>query len=228
MKKLAAIALLILVSSYGAYAQDALQYTTMGSQQQGQQEPQQQESQPASQPAESEAPPPADAAQPGAIIDKMADAYYINCLRKTNPNISQQNLQGLCECTAKRMKTEMTPDQIKVMAQNDEAGRQELNHMLLDVYAPCMNYPVESMVEKQCLSDPKTENLPGGLDREKICYCMAERTGQWFTGHGRELMQAVIAKDPNVYDPVGPAMDDPSFKKASYANLMSCITGAGQ
>lgn len=219
MKKLAVIALCALLLPFHAYAQDALQYTTMGTQQQWQ-------SQATQQAPTGSAEKPADNAQDAeAVIDKMGDAFYINCLRKTSPDISQENLQGLCECTAKRMKVAMTPEQIQVMAQNDEAGRKALNHMLLEVYAPCMNYPVQSMVEKQCHNDPKTENLPAGIDREKICYCMALKTGQWFTGHGRELMQAVIDKDPYVYDPVGPIMDDPSFKKAAYQNLTECLVG---
>lgn len=222
MKRLGAVALFaLLLSPLLANAQDALQYTTMGSQQQEQPEG----SQPSGQPAGDEEMPDAKAQQPGTVIDKMADAFYINCLRKTNPDISTQNLQGMCQCAAEHMKTAMTPDQIKVMAQDNEAGRDELNHMLLDVYAPCMNYPVQSMVEKQCLNDPKTENLPGGIDREKICYCMAVKTGEWFTGHGRSLMRDVIAKDPKVYDPVGPIMEDPTFKKASYDNLAKCLAG---
>jgi len=38
-------------------------------------------------------------------------------------------------------------------------------------------------------------------------------------------MQAVIAKNPNVYDLTGPIMDDPSFKQAAHDNLTSCIFG---
>jgi hypothetical protein len=227
MKKLAVIALFaLLCAPLGVRAQDALQYTTVGAQHQQQSQESEEPSQPpeAAQPAETTQK-PEESQDAGAVIDKMADAFYINCLRKMNPDITQQDLQGLCECTAKRMKTEMTPEQIKIMAQNDEAGRLALNHMLLDIYAPCMNYPVQSRLEKQCHSAPKAENLPAGLDWEKICYCSAVKTGQWYTSHGRELMQAVIAKNPNVYDLTGPIMDDPSFKQAAHDNLTSCIFG---
>jgi len=229
MKKLTVIALFVLLCApFGVHAQDALQYTTVGAQHQQQS----QESEESPQPAEA-APPtetiqkPVEGTQDAdAVFEKMGDAFYISCRRQTTPDMTQEDLDGMCQCAAQQIKKKvMTQEEMKIMAQNDEAGRLALNHMLLDIYAPCMNYPVQSRLEKQCHSAPKAENLPAGLDWEKICYCSAVKTGHWYTSHGRELMQAVIAKNPNVYDLTGPIMDDPSFKQAAHDNLTSCIFG---
>jgi hypothetical protein len=161
-----------------------------------------------------------------AITAQMAKAYYTNCAGKGDPHITPAGMKAMCSCTSDQMVKTMSVEDIKTLAQNDQAGRDMLNHMLLDVYAPCMNFPVQDMLEGQCLQDMKDKPLPPGADMGKICHCMAAKTGGWFTTNGRSLMAQVLKANPDITDPVGPVMEDASFKKASSDNLSSCLSGA--
>ncbi len=159
------------------------------------------------------------------ISDDMAKAYYANCASKSDPHITPEGMRAMCACTSDKMVQTMSVEDLKTLAQNDQAGRDMLNHMLLDVYAPCMNYPVQDMLEGQCQQDMKDKPLPPGMDMGKLCHCMATKTGAWFTTNGRDLMTQVLKANPNITDPVGPVMEDPSFKKASSDYLTACLTG---
>ena len=214
------IALTLFVPA-AARAQTAVPYTTM-------QQPAD-TSAPAEAPVVDPAPLAAPAAAPSGghtpITDDMAKAYYANCAGKSDPHITPEGMKAMCSCTSDKMVQTMSVEDLKTLAQNDQAGRDMLNHMLLDVYAPCMNFPVQDMLEGQCLQDMKGKPLPAGADMGKICHCMATKTGSWFTTNGLDLMAQILKANPDITDPVGPVMEDASFKKASSDNLNSCLLG---
>lgn len=160
------------------------------------------------------------------INKDMANAYYENCVAKQDPRMTPDSQQGMCACTSVKMMEALTAEDIAVMGQNDQTGRNMLNKMLLDVYAPCMQYPVEDMVTASCLNDDKIDMMGLKMDRNKLCGCMAEKTGAWFSDSGRELMAELIAADPNITDPISPVIDSRAFKEASYDSLVACMNGS--
>jgi hypothetical protein len=173
------------------------------------------------------APAPAKAPSGGTpLSDEKTKEFYSQCVSKPAPPMTAESQAALCACTAEKMQQTMTVEDQKVLAQNDQEGRNMLNRMLLNVYAPCMNIPVKDMLEKQCLQDMQAKPAPPGTNIADICRCMASKTGLWLSTNGRELMSQVLAANPNITDPMGPVMEDASFKSASTQNLTSCLSGS--
>ncbi len=157
------------------------------------------------------------------ISKETANAYYNNCMLTPDKRMSKDTHMMLCSCTSVKMMETMTIEDIQVMAQQSQAGRDMLNKMLLNVYAPCMNFPVQDLVELECLQDKKIDMAGVKMDRSALCHCVAKKTGTWFSSTGTALMAKVIAKNRNITDPIGPVMDSPDFRRESYDNLISCL-----
>lgn len=154
------------------------------------------------------------------VNDEMAKAYYDSCMGQRDQRMSNEAQDSLCTCTAEKMKTAMSVEQIRTMGQNDQDGRNMLNKMLLDVYAPCMAEPLAEIIEDQCRLDEKMEVK--GMHKTELCACVAQKTGEWFTVEGRDAMAEVLAGNPNISDPISPVMESPGFKEKSFANMLAC------
>src|SRR5690606_17950523 len=126
-----------------------------------------------------------------AVSKEMANAYYNDCAAKADPRFSPDSLSAFCSCTSVQIMEKMSVEEVQTMGQNTQEGRNMLNKMLLDVYAPCMQYPVEDMVAGECLTDKKVETLGWQGDKRALCGCMAAKTGAWFSTAGRDLMTDV-------------------------------------
>ncbi len=155
------------------------------------------------------------------VSDEMARAYYDSCMGQRDQRMSSEAQDSLCTCTAKKMQETMSVEDIRTMGQNDQVGRDMLNKMLIDVYAPCMAEPLAEILEDQCLlgDDKKIKHM----HKANLCACMAEKTGAWFATGGRNAMAEVLAANPNINDPIGPVMDSPLFKEQTMTNITACM-----
>ncbi len=158
------------------------------------------------------------------LSKEQGNNYYYNCKSKPDPRMRPESQDAMCACTSVMMMEKMTVEEVQVMMGDTPQSRQALNKMLIEVYAPCMNYPVQDLVGMQCLEDKKIDALGSNVPKEELCGCVAETTAMWFVNEGRALLREVLVKNPNITDPVGPIMETAKFKKKSYDNLVACLT----
>lgn len=157
------------------------------------------------------------------IGQQQSTDYYNNCLTQRDDRLSESGHKALCACSAAQMSESMTVEDIQTMGQDSPAGRMMLNKMLIHVYAPCMQYPVQDLVKADCLKDPKIDMMQLKTGKDLLCGCMAEKTGQWLATNGGSLMAELLEKNPNMADPITPVMESKSFEKESYNNLLACM-----
>lgn len=158
------------------------------------------------------------------ITKEQANNYYFNCKSKPDPRMRPESQDAMCACTAAVLGESMTVEDIKIMSGDTLESRRALNKMLVEVYAPCMGFPVQDLVGMQCLDDPKIDKIGSNIPKEELCSCIAEKTASWFTLEGRALMRSVLLKTPNIVDPVGPIMETSTFKSQTYNSLIACLT----
>ena len=160
----------------------------------------------------------------GEISKEMANKYYQNCLAKESPQkLSQESQEFLCACTASNMMETMTTDDIRAMSnqQDPVTARQALNYMLINVYAPCMEYPAKDHYYYTCVTDPKTKKL--GNDPSKICGCMANKVADHLSRNGKEQFKEILQRNPNIADPMGALENDPEFQNYVGKQVLSCV-----
>lgn len=156
-----------------------------------------------------------------AVTKELADTYYQNCMGKPNPILSDKTKDMLCTCTAARMMKSLTVEEMRTMTQNDEAGRLALNKMLIEVYTPCMEFPIRDLVYDNCVKNKS--NVPNFKNFEGLCGCMASETAEYVAEEGPQTIRNALKDNPFITDPMGPLMSSPEFQKASQDFTMSCM-----
>ncbi|MCB9991717.1 MAG: hypothetical protein H6867_10190 [Rhodospirillales bacterium] len=162
---------------------------------------------------------PAQAQTP--ISKDEANNFYYACKSKQDPRMSPETQDAMCACNAAMMVEHMSVEDVMTMKEQSQAGRDMLNKMLLEVYTPCINYPVQDLVQAECMRNPNMARAGGSL--EQVCACAAEKTAQWFAKDGKTLMRQILERTPNILDPIEPIMESRDFKGASYSNMMACL-----
>lgn len=160
-------------------------------------------------------------AQKTPVGKEMADAYYQNCMAKPNEILSDKTKDMLCTCTAARMMKSLTVEEMRTMAQNDEAGRLALNKMLVEVYTPCMEFPIRDLIYDNCIKNKAS--MPTIKNSEGLCGCMASETAEYAAKEGPQTIQKALKDNPFITDPMGPLMESDDFQKASQKFTMSCL-----
>ena len=158
------------------------------------------------------------------ISDESSEAFYHSCVAKRDPRMTEDHQKEFCACSAVKMQEQMTREETQTMFQPGEEGRAMLNKMLTYVYAPCMRYPVQDLIQAQCMKDPKVASLSEDNTPEELCACMGEETGKWFAANGTRLLGRILARSPNIQDPITPIMESNYVKKNSYQFLIRCVT----
>ena len=155
------------------------------------------------------------------ISKDQANAYYEACKKSPDPRFSAEVQDLFCACTASHYMTALTVEDVKTMGQQNQSGRNAMNKMILDVYAPCIQYPTRAYHYDACITDPKAKILG---DPTKLCSCAADSVASHLEKNARIMFQDILRKNPNIGDPMQTLYDDAGFQSYAKSQLMSCVT----
>lgn len=165
------------------------------------------------------------AAHAQTAIDKdKAYAYYQNCMAQGSPIMSKETMDQMCGCTAAHMMKAMTVEDINIMGGNDQAARDVLNKMVIQVYAPCIQFPAESYYYNTCITNEQTKAL--SRDPEGLCSCMATEVASYLQTNSAQVFGNIISTNPNITDPMTALTSDPAFTQFAQDRLTSCYQRA--
>ncbi|MCC7305645.1 MAG: hypothetical protein IT558_05230 [Alphaproteobacteria bacterium] len=178
---------------------------------------------PAPVPAPTQAPAAAADPEPDPI-GKFASNYFENCMSKENNALKGELLKKLCACSATKIAQTMTVADVKSMAEDTPAGQEMRNRMLLEVYAPCIEYPTQALLLEKCMSDTKVQQqIPG---YQQACTCMAASMGQYMAANGPAAIAQSIAANPGDTDPLASLMNSQGFQAEAQSRLAGCLTAS--
>ncbi len=153
-----------------------------------------------------------------AISQKAATDYYQSCLTKTDERITPQTQDIFCKCTATYMQKSMSVQDVQAMALQNQTGRNALNKMLTNVYAPCMEFPIRDMVFQKCTKDAYQAG-------QKICSCLSTNMANYVKERAGAELPAILAANPNLTDPMEAIVSSPSYEQAEKRIVLGCIQG---
>jgi len=165
-----------------------------------------------------------DAGAQTPISKQTANTFFNICVGKKDPRMSKDTMQAFCSCTAAKYFESMTLEEVKAMYGTTSDAKLMQNKLLIEVYAPCISYPVQDFVTGSCLENPQLKmlNLKNPTHKE-LCQCISKRTGDWLSKRGRTLMQELLNKNPDITDPVTPIMNSQEFNDQSQKYLRECM-----
>ncbi len=160
-------------------------------------------------------------AQATSISKDMANSYYSNCVSKDAPGISTKSKEFMCACTAAKMMDNMSVEDVQAMAQQNQAGRNATNKMLIDVYAPCIEFPAYDYYYNNCITDPKTQTMTSNPQR--TCSCLADQVAGYLQQNGQSVFRDILMRSPNLTDPMSALANDSRFRQFAQTKLVGCV-----
>lgn len=159
------------------------------------------------------------------VSPEQANSYYASCRENaaaTEMRFSPAAQDMFCACTAAQLTQNFTIEDMQVMTdpQNPNA-REALNRMIVQVYAPCMEEPTREYHYNSCVGNPQVSRLNG--NPEQLCRCAADSIAAHLKQNGPRQFQEILARDPNVVDPMQALYDDPAFRSFAQSQLLGCV-----
>lgn len=161
---------------------------------------------------------PAQAATPISVA--QANAYFDACKAQPDPRFSAKTQEVFCACTASKYMETLTVEDVVAMGEQNQNGRNATNKMIIQVYAPCMQYPTRDYHYQSCISDGKVKILG---NPQKVCGCAADHVANHLKTNGQGLFSNILRTNPNVVDPMQALYDDAQFQAFAKSKLMGCI-----
>ncbi len=155
------------------------------------------------------------------VTKEMANQYFKNCMAKEDPRITRQAQEELCACTSAKMTETLSVQDIQRMSGNDQAARNALNKMLVEVYGPCMAAPTRDLILNNCLQNKELANLTN--DAEALCGCIAEETAVYLEENAPEIISREISRSPNLTDPNAVLMASKEVESKIKQKTLSCM-----
>ena len=158
------------------------------------------------------------------VSKETANAYFNNCIaQKSEQSFSPQAQDMLCACTAARLTQFFSMEDMATMTNPQaapDAQRGAFNKMLINIYAPCMEEPTREFHYNACITNPQTAQYG---DPAKICRCMADEVATHIKINGPSVFEELVARNPNISDPMSALTDDPSFQTFAQSKLLGCL-----
>lgn len=156
------------------------------------------------------------------ISDQMANQYYQNCLQGQAPNLTDKTKETMCACTAAHMKTGFTVEDMQAMSKKDENARLAVNKMIVNVYAPCIQYPAYDYYYNVCVTNPQTAKL-SRQGPQALCNCLGQKMSSYLAQNSAAVFNDLLKRNPYITDPMAALTGDPQFEKFAQSQLLSCV-----
>ncbi|MGZ9097690.1 MAG: hypothetical protein ACXW30_05280 [Micavibrio sp.] len=157
-----------------------------------------------------------------AISSETANTYYKKCMQNDDERMSDATQESLCSCTAVKMMSVITNEDIVQMSPEPGPGRPAFDKMLADAYGPCMQIPVEEQLHTECMNDPKIKEF-ALRDQSALCRCMAKTTTQSLEIQAPAMMRTKLEEKPGLTDAFDPLAYDKELRSRAYDNLFLCL-----
>lgn len=161
-----------------------------------------------------------------AITSEQANNYYANCVTQaaqSEQRFSKQAQELFCACTSARLSQGVfSLEDMKAMTDtNNPNARQSMNKMIVNVYAPCMDEPTREYHYNTCVANPQVDRLGG--NKEQLCRCASDQIAAHLRTNGAKQFQDILARDPNIADPMQALYDDQGFQTFAQSRLLGCL-----
>lgn len=155
------------------------------------------------------------------VSKEIANNYFVNCKSQSDPRFSAASQEMFCACTAANMVQSYTLEDMQNASRPDEIGRAATNKLIINVYAPCIQFPAREYHFNTCIQNPQTKLL--GKDPQNLCACTAERVAGHIQQNAKAMFSQILAVNPTIADPMQALYSDKGFQKTAQAQLMACL-----
>ncbi len=130
----------------------------------------------------------------------MANNYYKKCISKESLVFKEKELKILCGCNSAKMSELLTVSEFKLLNENSKQGKNTRGKMLAHAYAPCMEYVIESKVNRDCRRSRALESIIIG--KKAICKCVTNEFKKFVNKNASFIIMGAIHHNPMTLNPL--------------------------
>lgn len=155
---------------------------------------------------------------------EMANRYYAACLQQKIPLLSARSIEEFCACSAAEVAATMSADNIRALSYDTAEGRKQRTRLADLAYAPCLSYPAQDLLEKNCLTNPEIVNT---LTRYKgVCACIAEGTAAYAKDRAHTLIFRQVRQkgyaEPDLAEMLTALLESEPFQRGADYQAKRC------
>ncbi len=151
------------------------------------------------------------------VTKEQAQIFYEACQQNRDERMTKETQDIFCQCSSMGYKEHMTQEDLEQLAHGKgDAPRYVLNKILIEIYPPCMEFPIRDLVFQKCIQN---EFQVG----EKICSCMASKMASYMSERAQGELQEILKNDPTAYDPLDSITTSESYRQKEKRVVLECI-----
>lgn len=157
--------------------------------------------------------PPIDYANDGKPLTSavMSNHYYKGCIEEESLVLSDEERKTLCACSAANMAENLTVEEFKALKSNSIRGRNARGKAVAFGFTPCMEYVIESKINRDCLKSKYINDVIFG--KKAMCDCTTNHFKNFLTRDGTHIIMEAIKQEPMSLNPL-----EYYFRKDAYVN----------
>lgn len=130
----------------------------------------------------------------------MANNYYKQCNKVNSYFLGPDEQNILCSCSAAKMSEMLTVQEFKDLGKPNLKGKDARGKMLAYAYAPCMEYAVKDVVQRDCMAHKDLREIVVG--KSKICGCVINKYNTFLNENGTHIIMSALHYDPMTMNPL--------------------------
>ena len=153
------------------------------------------------------------------VTDAQTQKFYETCSQNRDARMSVDTQNTFCKCSSIGYKNNITQEDLQDLAKGiGQDARNAMNKLVLELYAPCMEFPIRDMVFNKCTKDA----FQAG---KQLCSCMATKMARYVSERGKGELATILNANPNVYDPLDAITSSAAYATQEKRIVLQCIQG---
>lgn len=156
----------------------------------------------------------------GDVRKDIALRYYDDCKKYKEGVLAKAEQDLFCACISNGIEMGLSAEEATLLYEQNRKGQKARDKMMLKIYAPCMKFPIQDTVKKECMSSKAMDSYP---QKRTLCDCQANMITQHVGIHAESIVQAALQSEKWYKDPIGSYLKTNDFGRQSAGYLERCV-----
>ena len=159
---------------------------------------------------------------PPKSLNEFAFRYKQRCVKTVHPIIADKYLDLFCSCASNNILNEMTFEEMQQAQYKSAEGSFQRQRMLMFVYAPCIEKPLNTMILNDCVNNVRSKHLMKNI--YGTCGCLADEVAREIQAVTPQYIRGAIRRREDVLNPLDLLVNTDDFERKMRHKTKVCLS----
>ncbi len=130
----------------------------------------------------------------------MSKYFFKQCLASESLVLNDKEKELLCACQSSNMSENLTVEEFKLLEVDSIPGRNARGKAIAFGFTPCMEYVLDSKINRDCMKSEKISDVIFG--KKRMCGCTTNRFKSIITNNGTYFIMDAVKHEPMNLNPL--------------------------